>query len=493
LRRNLFVAAALAATALVPLPAPAAAAAGPAWGECPPSRLPTGNDPRMVCTTVRVPLDHDAPRGRKIDIVVSKIGTAKPGLRRGVLVLNTGGPADLSLEAWTLFGPRLSAEVSDRYDLIGFDPRGVGHSAPISCGVPTDVPPDVLDGYPDANGSIDRTIAAARDLTARCVANVGDVLPHISTANTARDMDLIRAALGERRISYLGYSYGSYLGTVYRALFPHRTERVVLDSAIDPARYGYDQKRLVALGVELRLPDFTGWLAARDATYGLGATSTAVRAAYDALTARLDAAPVTLPDGTVVNGNILRGMTVFQLYRDSNFPALAGMWQYLAGVSAGASALSRVAWPEVPADNQGSVSVAIACNDTAWPTDLDVYRRNVAIDRRLFPATAGQPASVNLCPFWPYRPDPPVRVTPGGRRDVLIVQNLRDPVVPWISALGLQRALGPAAALVSIDQGGHTAYLTTDSPCGTDTVTAFLAHGVLPATPRLCPGQPLPA
>ncbi|GIJ73530.1 alpha/beta hydrolase [Virgisporangium ochraceum] len=484
--------AALLLVTLMPQPTPAAAAAGgprPTWGQCPPSRQGVPLDPRMRCTTVRVPLDYRAPRGPGIDIVVSSIRTAKPGLRRGVLVMNPGGPGDLSLEMPSMFGPLLPADVLDRYDLIGFDPRGVGSSAPISCHVPTDIPPDVFD-YPDPDGSIDRTIAAVREAAAGCVSHVGDALPHITTANTARDIDRIRAVLGEERISYLGYSYGSWLGTIYRALFPGRADRFVLDSAIDPARQGYEQKRLLGPAVELRLPDFTGWVAARDATYGLGATPAAVRATYDSLTRRLDATPVTLPDGTVVNGNTLRGYTHFQLYRDSNFPTLAGTWQFLAATGA---AQRTAAWPDIPADNQGSVIAVIGCNDVAWPRDLDVYRRNVAVDRRLFPATAGQPSNVNACAFWPHRPAETVRVTPGGRRNVLIVQNLRDPATPWVGALGLLRALGSAAGMVSIDQGGHGAYLLTNSRCGNDTVTAFLAHGVLPATPRLCPGQPLPA
>lgn len=494
MRRNAFVAAlaALLLVSLMPLPTPATAATGGSrleWGGCPPSRQGIDLDPRMRCTTVRVPLDYRAPRGRSIDIVVSSIRTAKPGLRRGVLLMNPGGPGDVSLEMPSMFARLMSPDILDRYDLIGFDPRGVGSSAPISCHVPTDIPLDVFD-YPDPDGSIDRTVAAVRRAVDGCVTHVGDVLPHISTANTARDMDRIRAALGERRISYLGYSYGTWLGTIYRALFPNRADRFVLDSAIDPSRQGYEQKRLLGPAVELRLPDFTGWAAARDATYGLGATPAAVRATFDTLTRRLDTTPVTLPDGTVVNGNVLRGFTHFQLYRDSNFPALAATWQFLAGTGV---AQRAAAWPDIPADNQSSIMSAIGCNDVPWPRDLDVYRRNVAIDRRLFPATAGQPSNVGVCAFWPHRPAEPVRVTPGGRRNVLIVQNLRDPATPYIGALGLLRALGSAAGMVSVDQGGHGAYLLTDTPCAADTVTAFLAHGVLPATPRLCPGQPLPA
>jgi pimeloyl-ACP methyl ester carboxylesterase len=382
----------------------------------------------------------------------------------------------------------LPRAVLDRYDLVSFDPRGSGASAPVSCQFP-DAEPEVGQRYPDADGSIDRNVAYARDLAARCAANAGDTLRFITTANTARDMDLIRTALGERRISYLGYSYGSYLGAVYRTLFPHRADRFVLDSNYDPALSRYQQLALASAGEALRLPDFTRWAAARDDRYHLGVTSAGVRATFDSLTARLDANPLTLPDGTRVTGNLVRVVTFEGLYRDANFPGLAETWQLLAGAAPGA----RLKAALTPADNQPSVQVAIHCNDSAWPRDIATYRRNVTLDRRLFPATAGFPANIWACAFWPYpQIEPTVRVTGTGHRDVLIVQNLRDPATPWIAAVGLRRALGPDAVLLSVDQGGHTSYLFTGSPCANDTTTAFLTRGVLPAGPKLCPGQPLP-
>jgi hypothetical protein len=148
----------------------------------------------------------------------------------------------------------------------------------------------------------------------------------------------------------------------------------------------------------------------------------------------------------------------------------------------------------IPADNQPSVQVAIHCNDDPWPRDIATYRRNVALDRRLFPGTAGFPANIWACAFWPHEQiEPAIRVRGNGARTVLIVQNLRDPATPWIGALGMQRALGSDAVLLSVDQGGHTAYLTTASACANETTTAFLVRGVLPSGPRICPRQPLPA
>ena len=496
--------AALAWTLVAASPAPATTRSAPpalAWGDCPPPLIE--RDPRQECVTLPVPLDHRAARARTIDLAVSRIATAKPGLRRGVLVLNSGGPGDVGVDAPSFFAALLPPEVLDRFDLVSFDPRGVGYSAPISCNFPA-VAPEVGQRYPDVDGSIDRNIAFARDLAQRCRTYGGDVLPYVTTANTARDMDLIRAALGEQRISYLGYSYGTYLGAVYRTMFPQRADRFVLDSSYDPALSRYDQLRLPSLGVALRLPDFTRWAAARDVRYHLGSTSAAVRRTYDTLTARLDATPVVLPDGTEITGNFLRIFTYEAMYADAQFPGLAETWQQLLAATSGSriavmtAALSGTDPPggaaQIPADNQPSVQLAIHCNDTTWSRDIGTYRHNVAIDRRIFPATAGFPANIWPCAFWPYpQIEPAVRVAGNGTRSVLIVQNLRDPATAWVGAAGMKRALGSDAVLLSIDQGGHTAYLRTASTCANDTTTAFLARGVLPAGPRLCPGQPLPA
>lgn len=470
------------------------------WGTCPPPLVE--RDSRQECATLTVPLDHRSPQGRTLDLVVSRIQTAQPSLRRGVLVVNTGGPGDIGVDAPSFLGRLLPPEVLDRFDLVSFDPRGVGYSAPISCHFP-DAPVEVGQRYPTVDGSIDRNVAYARELASRCATFGGDVLPYVTTANTARDMDLVRAALHEPRISFLGYSYGTYLGAVYKTLYPDRVDRFVLDSADDPTKFGYEQFRLVSLGTALRLPDFTTWAAARNDRYRLGTTAAAVRRTYDTLTARLDAQPVVLPDGSELTGNVLRIVTYEGLYRDANFPALAETWQLLAAGTSPAriptallAAPSRQAAtdPTIPFDNQPSVQAAIHCNDGRWPRDVATYRRNVELDRRIFPATAGFPPNIWACAFWPLpSKEPAVTVTGSGDRNVLIVQNLRDPATPWVGALGLQRALGRDATLLSVDQGGHTAYLFTASSCTNATTTAFLVSGRLPTGPTLCPGQPMPS
>jgi pimeloyl-ACP methyl ester carboxylesterase len=503
MRRNHLALAVIAATAamlLTPTPGYATdSAPTPSWGPCP--GVPgVDHDPRQQCATLRVPLDHRKPDGRKIDLAISRIPAAKPSLRRGILLSNPGGPGVEGLNMPSALAGALPTAVSDRYDLVGFDPRGVGHSTPVTCGMPADLPIDLVIPFPAADGSIDRNVAFARKVANDCAARSGDLLPYITTANTARDMDVIRGALHERTLSYLGGSYGTYLGAVYTTLFPQRSDRIVLDSAVDPKLVWYDQWRAWNTGFALRFPDFTTWAAAHDPTYHLGSTPEAVARTYDDLTARLDKDPTSLPDGRVVDGNTLRAFTFSELYSDYAFPELAESWQSLAGRGgspAGLTALrtasgpARPATAEVPADNLRAAQLAVVCDDPSWSRDVATYANNVAVDRRLYPRTAGFPANVWPCVFWKNQPvEAPVAVTGKGPRNVLILQNLRDPATPWATGYGMRQALGQRAAMVSVDQGGHGVYMANDAPCANDITTAFLTDGVLPAHDRLCAGQP---
>ena len=481
-------------TALVAVLAPALpAAAAPtgaalSWGDCPDPILGIPRDPRTRCATVGVPMDYRDPRGATITVTISRIATSVPGQRRGVLLINPGGPGGSGLDLPSYFAAALPPEVLARYDLIGMDPRGVWASTPISCGLENTNQIDDILGYPDPDGSIDRNVAFARATAQSCAAHTGALLPHISTANTARDMDRIRAALGEPKMSYLGYSYGTYLGAVYATLFPSRTDRVILDSAVDPTRVWHEAWKLFGIGTALRFPDFATWAAARDATYHLGATPDAVRRTYFRIAAALDAEPVVLPD-FVLNGNVFREITRSGLYGDLAFPSLAETWQSLSTPgAAGLGQLARAVQATDPIENSYSVLFAIACNDVAWSRDVAGYAREVAVHRAVWPLTAGWPANIWPCAFWSRPVEPPVRVTSAGPRNILILQNLRDPATPWIGGVGLRSALGQRAAFVTQDAGGHLIYGVRSGGC-TDAITnAFLVDGVLPAPDRFCAG-----
>lgn len=468
--------AALAATTAVVVPALSAAPAATDelnWGPCPETPVPT---PDLECTTLRVPLDYQDPGGATIELAVSRLPSTNPEQRRGVLLTNPGGPGSSGLDYPQLLTTSalpspLPRSVRDQYDVIGFDPRGVGHSTPVTC----DLTPEQLaiGNLPYANGPADvvRQAEVAKAQAGQCAdAETGPMLPHTTTANTARDMDRIRAALGESTVSYLGASYGTYLGAVYATLFPERGDRIVLDSNLGPGGYDIEAMRAFGHGLEVRFPDFAEF-AARHPEYGLGSTPDEVTAKYHELAARLDREPVA-----AYNGSIFRGMTFSSLY-GQDMAVLARAWQ----------SLDRGEEPEIPggepptSDNVSASRFAVLCGDSAWPRSVESYQEDVAVDRERYPLIGAASANIAACAFWETDPiEPQVSITDRGPSNVLMVQNERDPGTPMAGARKLRSALGERARMVTVEEGGHGVYVVGANNCANDAVTDFLVTGERP-------------
>ncbi|WP_380284035.1 alpha/beta hydrolase [Kitasatospora purpeofusca] len=475
--------------------APAPPAERPVWTDCPadPSGAPV--DPRLRCTTVRVPLDYRAPHGRTIEIAVSKLATAKPGLRRGILVHNGGGPGVASLHLPSSQEAGYPQEVLDRYDLVSFDPRGVGRSTPVGCGrSAASLPNELVFPFPAPDGSIDQNVGFARRLARDCLANGGELIRHLTTANTARDLDRIRAALGEQRISYRAASYGTYLGAVYAELFPGRTDRFVLDANVSPNVTWQDRLASWDGASELRFEDFAAWAAERDAALRFGATPAAVRANYLALAAELDRVPVTHPVAGPVNGNLWRAIYRFDSYHESLFQEIADWWRYLADDGAGPVPYWWLVkgTPGVPEDNDVAALVAVLCGDTPAPRDLAQYQRKVTDSRQRNPIVAGMGANIWPCAFWPAPLEPAVRVTDRGPANILLLQTTRDPATPLVGALGMRAALGRRARMVTVDGGNHGAYDRSVPSCAVTAADRFLSTGVLPERDLSCRPDAVP-
>ncbi|MGA5821066.1 alpha/beta hydrolase [Kitasatospora sp. NPDC094028] len=493
-------AAALAAAVLSTLAvAPASAADqrhgrhdGLAWADCP-STPGQSYDPAQQCATLAVPLDYRHPDGDRITLTVSRIATAKPGLRQGVLVIIPGGPGDSGLDRPGRAVKQLPQAVKDRFDLIGFDPRGVGASTPVGCGLDSaDLAPVKLRPWPAPDGSIDANLAFAHRFADTCARNGGPVLRSISTANEARDIDSIRRALGERRISAWGTSYGTYAGAVYATMFARHTDRVLLDSNDDPDPAKVARGWLAAYdqGVEDRFPDFARWASAPGNPDRVADTPEEVRPLFLDLAARLDRTPLPWPgaDPAELNGNVLRTAMLQSLYADVRFPDLARLM--LAGLGRRPLPAPVVATPaaEAVAQNHIAASAGTMCNDLTWPADPAGYAKDVAADRAAHPLTAGMPVNVLPCAFWPFAPaEPPVRVTDRGPANVLLAQNLRDVATPYAGARKLLAAFGERARMVTVDSGGHDVYLANGNACGDAAVTDFLVTGSRPAEDVFCP------
>ncbi|WP_405690707.1 alpha/beta hydrolase [Streptomyces sp. NBC_01185] len=458
------------------------------WGPCSEKKAPSPGkaaSSRLECSTLEVPLDYRNPDGRQIDVAISRLASEKPSQRRGVLLTNPGGPGISGLGyPVALAASGLPQDVLDSYDVIGFDPRGTGRSTPVTCDLTQaqrnrgNLPP-----YAHTAADVTREAGNARTVAGQCATSrTAWMLPHTTTANTARDMDRIRAALGEPKLSYLGGSYGSYLGAVYTTMFPKHGDRIVLDSNLGPGGYDLTATRLLARGMEERFPDFAAFAAAHP-EYGLGTTPEQVTVKFFELAKQLEAKPVQGMDAT-----LFRGLTFDRLYSDASMPLVAAMWQALDK--------DHPLPPDTPPamdgmENSMAARWYVICGDARWPGTVREYQRNVAVDRVRYPMLGGSAAGIGPCAFWPdKRVEPPVRIGDRGPSNVLMVQNERDPGTPLAGAQELRRAFGKRATMVTADQGGHGVYPFGPNTCANDAVTTFLTTGQRPPQDLACAAEP---
>ncbi|MFF4579707.1 alpha/beta hydrolase [Streptomyces sp. NPDC001389] len=462
--------------------------AKPAWHRC------SAEQPASYeCATLTVPLDYRQPRGRTLDLAISRVKSPDPAKRHGVLLMNPGGPGGPGLDLPLTAGAALPPEVREQYDLIGFDPRGVGASSPVGCGL-TDAEKEFQRAYrPEAFPS---DVAWARTVADKCREKAGAVLPYITTRNTARDMDAIRSVLGERRISYLGYSYGTYLGAVYTQMFPSRTDRFVLDSAVDPQRIWRGMLQVWASEAEPAFARWTRWTAERDAEYHLGATPEAVSATFWGLVARADRDPVEFQGQKITGDDIRRGRPLFFSPAQAA-PALSA----LKAAADGTPPPQGLAVPDVraalrgsaepPSDNATAVFWSVVCGDTdAWPRDPEQYRRDAERDKARYPLYGDMASNIKPCAFWqrPAEAATPMRT----RADALTVQNEWDSQTPLVSGLGLHSVLRGSRMVLARGGEGHTVYLSEPGSCVNAPVTSYLATGRLPARDVACTTVPAP-
>jgi pimeloyl-ACP methyl ester carboxylesterase len=465
----------LAVTLLLPVTVPDHA--GLAWAPC-----PGIDDPDLRCATVRVPLDYRRPAGPGITITISRLPATDPARRRGVLVTTGGGPGAAGVPLPGQLRGLLDPEVSAVYDLVGFDLRFVGRSSPITCGQPAEEPGGFwvrVDGFQP----FDTTAAQARALARDCARDAGWALPFATTANAARDLDRIRAALGVPRVSYLGGSSAALVGVAYRTLFPDRVDRLVLDSPPDYASVWrpYELDRTAAMVDNWNA--FATWVAAGDTAYHLGATPAAVSAT---LTAAARGAPVPAGGHAWTSGELGYLFTLATFF-EQLWPVLAlDLTAILSGAAPPVPLDVRpVDPPGVPADNATAVNLAFRCGDAAWPRDPSTYRDDLAVYSGQFPVFGAATANIGPCAFWPVHRDnrPPVSARPA---PALILAALHDAAVPPGNSVATHAAL-PGSRLVTVDRRVHVPLLSGQGGgCLTAAVTAYLVTGGLPPADLAC-------
>ncbi|MFI0980169.1 alpha/beta hydrolase [Streptomyces sp. NPDC021093] len=455
------------------------------------------------CATFKVPLDYGDPGGRKTDIAISRLKAGSAKERRGVLLLNPGGPGGPGLDLPVSGGVALPREVKGQYDLIGFDPRGVGQSSPIGCGLTADEQ-DLERPY--RAKAFAKDVKWARTVAEKCQAEEGDRLRHLTTRNTARDMDVIRAVLGEKKISYLGFSYGTYLGAVYAQLFPGRTDRFVLDSAADPAGYGRGMFRAMAERAEPAFARWTEWTARRHATYGLGRTPAEVRRTFWDLVAQADRTPIDY-GGKLLTGDAVRAQRATFSHAQKAAAWVAGLKKTAEGKKAAEGkeageagkpdpsgapeqvpAVQAPVRPEfardVPPDNETAGAWAVLCADTrtSWPRDPQQYRRDAIRDKARYPLSGDFESNVKPCAFW--KPGSVPRTTVANSLRALIVQNEWDPATPLAGGQAMHRALR-GSRMVTV-AGGEGHIVNGTNACADRSTTVYLTTGRLPAKDLTC-------
>ncbi|MFD8573348.1 alpha/beta hydrolase [Streptomyces sp. NPDC059639] len=459
------------------------------WKKCGTSDYPT-----LQCASLKVPLDHDNAYGQRISIALSRIPhTAKTS--QGPLLVNPGGPGGSGLTLAGFVATSLPEKVAAQYDVIGFDPRGVGKSEPALDCEPGHFDPVRPPSVP-TTPAIERTnTKRASDFARACDTKYHDVLPYIDTVSTVKDMDLIRAALGAKQINYFGYSYGTYLGAVYAKYFPQRVRRLVLDSIVDPEGAWYQDNLDQDLAFNARHQAFMAWVAKYDATYKLGKDPAKVEAEWyamrDAVTKK--------PAGGKVGAGELEDTFLPGGYYNGYWPHLAEAFSAYVNKKDGEAlvdAYENFGAVDASGDNGYSVYTAVQCRDARWPRDWNRWHRdNTALNAKA-PFSTWNNAWYNApCASWPV---PPLRRT-DVRNDalppVLLFQATDDAATPYEGGAKVHRLLRGSSLVVERGGGNHGITLSGNT-CLDGYLSAYLTSGKVPrghgATDAECDKLPDP-
>ncbi|MEU3840202.1 alpha/beta hydrolase [Streptomyces sp. NPDC028635] len=468
-----------------------AAQAGIDWQDCP---ADWGFAKPIQCGWVSVPLDYAHPFGKQIKLAVDRIGnTGTKQERQGALVYNPGGPGGSGMRFPTRVTNKnpIWANVAKAYDFVGFDPRGVGHSAPISCVDPQEfVKAPKMDPVPDSEADKLAQRKLAREYADGCYERSGEMLPYMTTPNTARDLDVIRAALGEKKLNYLGVSYGTYLGAVYGTLFPGHLRRMVVDSVVNPARQNiwYQANLEQDVAFEGRWKDWEDWVAKNDAAFHLGTTRDAVQAKWLQLRATAKKSPI----GGVVGPAELISFFQSAPYYDSSWVPVATVFsKYVAGdtqalVDAAAPDMSDTAG-NISAENGNAVYTAVECADAKWPTSWRKWDRDNTRLNKDYPFMTWANAWMNLpCATWHTKQQTPLDVKTGkGLPQVMIVQSTNDAATPYAGAVELHRRFQGSRLITEQGAGSH-GVTGLVNPCINSRVDAYLLEGKLDAADVTC-------
>ncbi|MGA4851174.1 alpha/beta hydrolase [Streptomyces sp. G5(2025)] len=472
------------------------------WKDCPapadsqggggtPSPLPGGTE--WQCATMKAPLDWAKPKGDTIDIALIKAAASGgKGERIGSLVFNFGGPGGSGVTTLPAFAPDY-AKLRTRYDLVSFDPRGVGRSAGIEC-----EDAEQLDAYfqedstPDDGAETKKLLDNVKAFNDACEKNSGRTLPHVRTTDAARDMELMRQVLGDDKLHYFGISYGTELGGVYARLFPKRVGRAVFDAVVDPTQNAEQGSLGQAKGFQLALDNFAKDCTSQEADCPVGDTEQDVKDKIAKLLKGLDAKPIPgLPPRELTQTAATNGI-VQSLYSKDFWPYLT---QGLEEAYEGDGKILMLLSDSMNGRNEDgeysniqAANVSINCaDDKARYSRQDVEEKLPAF-REASPLFGEYLAWGMLgCTDWPVEgqadhPD----VSAEGAPPIVVIGNTGDPATPYEGARKMARALGEGVGVELTYKGqGHGAY-DSKNTCVRDAVDGYLLDGKVPKAGTVC-------
>lgn len=491
----------IAVAALLGVTPGAATAAGPAappvpvlsWGPC--------EDPGdgFECATARVPLDYREPTGRTIPLAVTRRLAPDRAHRTGVLLLHPGGPGNSGVNFARDSYEALPASLREAFDVVGYDMRGVARSGQVECWNDTEYSAavDAARGAPGP-GALQGAVRQGLDFATACRQRSGDLVPFVGTGSNAKDIDLLRQALGEETLTFYGRSFGSYVGTVYAAQFPRRVRAMVLDGAYDPRHYAdvpyvYDAGQFVAL--DAAVGRFLDWCAQNATTCGFGEGKP--RQAFEQLKRALDADPVITASGRPATGYTLAYRLMFNINSGKE------VWPYLGEALRAAQAHqgSFLLSPPSPASFDFlNVNTAVECADRVYPTSPLLLGALVSAHVAAAPLL-GAPIGLGpptydhnhapTCAQWPA--ERPSRFEgsyrAAGSSPILVLGTTGDPDTPYQDAVALAGTLDNGR-LLTFAAEGHTAY--NRSACASALVNNYLATLALPARGTVCADEAPP-
>lgn len=447
----------------------------------------------MQCTTAKAPLDWDDPSAGEISLAL--IRKPATGTRLGSLLVNPGGPGGSGYDfIKDSVDYATDARLQSSYDIVGFDPRGVNHSTPVKCYEdPSELDAYLYDIYPGTPGS-DEWLAAAnatmKKFGERCLELTGPLLGDVDTPSAARDMDMLRAALGDAKLNYLGYSYGTLLGQVYAELFPSKTGRLVLDGAVDPAASDFEGTETQAKGFESALKAFLADCSGQEDCPFTGSVDDSlleIRALLDSL----DASPIMNTDGRQLGSSAMFTAIILPLYNADNWMYLR---QLFAQVKQGDASYAFQLADSYNGrnedgtynDNQTEAFISINCLDAHGDGNVEQMRQEAAELKQVAPVFGPQMSWGGTgCPNWPVpakRDREPIVAK--GSADILVVGTTNDPATPYSWAQTVASTL-EHGHLITYKGEGHTAYNKSNS-CVNDAVDDFFVNGTVPASDPQC-------